>query len=319
MRQLLLLGLLAVLPAARAADAPKPPAKTAKALSPRELLKQKAAALSADPSNGALRREILALALRVKPPLDVPAAVDEEFGRAEYAMKEAKAPADFAAAAKAFQKAVDLAPWSPDYYFNLAVAHEKAGAAAAAIDAFELYLTGSPQAKDAREVRRRIGGLRMQAEKDAAEASAQAQKAAGEAQRKGWAESIAAELNRIYASARFKKMISCGQDGAGCNKSERAGSNWQTFIPNDAQPVSFRANASGELELYTTFSDPEFVGVPRSASRSEVKWRMAGGGGKPAYLDLYDSGTSYGITWGTDESPDNKPYERFHSAIYYIK
>lgn len=301
----------------RAADAPKAPpasskapAKAAKPASPRETIKKKAAELKESPANAALRREILELARGLKPAMPVPEAVDEEFGRAEYAMKDAKSPADFRAAAQSFQKAADLAPWAPDFYFNLGVAHEKAGDAPAAIEAFELYLVGSPDAQDAREVRRRIGGLKLQAEREA-----------GEARAKRSAQDIVDTLNRRFGSKRFPSFRLCG-GSSGCNKEERDGRNWTRYdITGESEPekLSWRLTPEGEIEMNTGFPYPFAIGKPQGSSLSDVKWRLAGETPTPLWIEWASDGEWYTNCYGTDANPDEKPYERFQCRNVFTR
>lgn len=91
------------------------------------------------------------------------AAVAHE-GRAEAAVQMAKSPADFLLAAKEFEKAIQAAPWVAAYHYNRGVVLEKAEKYAAAARSLELYLLAEPNAKDAREVKKKIAGLRFKQE-----------------------------------------------------------------------------------------------------------------------------------------------------------
>jgi tetratricopeptide (TPR) repeat protein len=95
----------------------------------------------------------------------VSAEAEKYEGRAEYAIKNAKNEADFLDAAKEYDKALLLAPWVSSYYFNQAIAYEKAGKPKEAKRSFEFYLLATPNAQDARDVRKRIAGLEYAAEK----------------------------------------------------------------------------------------------------------------------------------------------------------
>lgn len=101
----------------------------------------------------------IAAARAVKPPPAVPDATIAFEGRAEAAAKAAKDKSGFKAAAGEFGKAARVAPWVPAYHFNRGVLLEKAEDYAAAKRSLELYLKASPDAPDAREVKKKIAGL----------------------------------------------------------------------------------------------------------------------------------------------------------------
>lgn len=132
---------------------------------PSEQLKQLIVQLQSNPGAAALREKIIKLARTMKPVPAVPAEAERFDGRGEYAFKEAKNEADFLAAANEFVKASNVAPWVASFYFNAATAFEKGQKPADAKRNFELYLLAAPDAKDAREVRRRIAGLEFAIEK----------------------------------------------------------------------------------------------------------------------------------------------------------
>ena len=99
-------------------------ANTASAESPREQLQQLTAQLQNSPDDEALREKIIALALTLNPKPATPDAVAMAEGAAEYAFKHALTNSDFSDAAKQYEKALLLAPWLADDYFNCGVAHE---------------------------------------------------------------------------------------------------------------------------------------------------------------------------------------------------
>ncbi len=140
---------------------------TAHAANPREVLKQLTAQLQSNPNDTALREKIIELALTIRPTPAVPAEAERFDGRGEYAFKNAKNETDFLSAAQEFTKASNAAPWVASFYFNAATAYEKAQKPAEAKRHFELYLLASPNAKDARDVRRRIAGLEFSVERAA--------------------------------------------------------------------------------------------------------------------------------------------------------
>jgi tetratricopeptide (TPR) repeat protein len=148
----------------------------ARAQTPQDTLNQYISQLQSNPNDTALREKIIKFVQTMNPAPAVPEAVDELIGQAKYVFKRAKEQKDYLDAVDAYKKVVNLAPWVGDYYFNLGVAQEQAGQPADAIKSFNLYLVAAPYAKDAREVRQRIGGLKYAANKAARESAVVAKK-----------------------------------------------------------------------------------------------------------------------------------------------
>ncbi|MGD0280029.1 MAG: tetratricopeptide repeat protein [Smithella sp.] len=144
------------------------------AQSPLETLNQYISDLQNNPNDNALREKIIKHVQTMKPGPVLSTEADKYEGRAEYAIKNAKNEMDFLDAAKEYDKALLLAPWVSSYYFNQAIAYEKAGKPKEAKQSFEFYLLAAPDAKDERDVRKRIAGLEYAAEKAARESSPQA-------------------------------------------------------------------------------------------------------------------------------------------------
>jgi len=146
----------------------------AQAGTPQETLSQYISDLQKNPDDNALREKIIKLAQEMKPVPKVPNEVDELVGKATYAVKNAKSEADFSDAVDAYQKVLLIAPWVPEYYYNLGAVQEKAGKFKEAVVSLELYLLAVPDAKDAKEVREHIGGLKYAARKATKESSPEA-------------------------------------------------------------------------------------------------------------------------------------------------
>ena len=146
---------------------------SAQAQGPQETLRQYVADLQKNPSDMALREKIIKLTLTMNPAPAAPKDVIRHEGAAEFAFKNAKTSADFADAAKEYEEALLLAPWLAQDYFNCGVAYEKAEKFEAAVRNFNLYLTAAPDAKDANDVLKRIGGLEYAANKASKESSSQ--------------------------------------------------------------------------------------------------------------------------------------------------
>lgn len=127
------------------------------AATPREELKTLTAELQKAPSDNALRGEIVSLAATLNPAPAVPKEARRPFVMASTFQKEAKAPADYEKAIKAYGEALLLAPWWGDAYFNLSVTLESAGRYDEAGEALKLYLLGKP--KDAEQAEDRLYAL----------------------------------------------------------------------------------------------------------------------------------------------------------------
>ena len=121
--------------------------------------------LRSEPENLKLRERIIDLALKAKPA--VPDAVIDHEGRAEAAVQAAKSPEDYMDAAREYEKALLLAPWAAQYYYNLGLVLEKANRPADAARNFKLYLRAAPNARDRTAVRKKIAGLQYLSEKGA--------------------------------------------------------------------------------------------------------------------------------------------------------
>jgi tetratricopeptide (TPR) repeat protein len=148
----------------------------AQSLSPREQLNQYVADLQKNPNDAALREKIIKLVVKLTPKPEVPEEVRRFEGAAEFAFKNATGESDFLDAAKQYEKALLIAPWIGEDYFNAGIAYEKARRLQEAVRSLELYLLAKPDAQDAPDVQKRIGGLQFGLDK-AAEKLAQ-QKAA---------------------------------------------------------------------------------------------------------------------------------------------
>ena len=145
--------------------------------SSRETLKQYVAALQESPDDLELRGKIIKLAATMKPKPAIPEEIIELKGQATAAFKQAKTPAEYGDAVDAYQKALLIAPWLGDLYFNLGVAQEKAEKPMDAIQSFKLYLLASPDSQDREAVLERIGGLKYTVEKAAKEKTQETKKA----------------------------------------------------------------------------------------------------------------------------------------------
>ena len=155
-----------------------------------ETLDQYVVDIQKTPEDNALREKIIKLAQGMKPLPAIPAEAEKFSDRAEYAAKTAKTETDFADAAKEYEKALLIAPWIADYYFNLAVMQEKANQPQKAANSFTLYLSAEPDSKDSREVRKRIAGLEYAAERAAKESMPKAVAATKQDEGESWLKNL---------------------------------------------------------------------------------------------------------------------------------
>jgi tetratricopeptide (TPR) repeat protein len=112
-----------------------------------------------------LREKVIKLALKIQPSPAIPEEARKFSVRGQTSIREAKNPSDFQEAAKEFIKALRIAPWWADGYFNLGLAQEKAGQLNGAIRSLRLYLLASPDAPDGRKVQDQIYALEYRQEK----------------------------------------------------------------------------------------------------------------------------------------------------------
>ncbi len=132
---------------------------------PREQLKQMVEQLQRSPNDNVLREQIIKRAQELKPAPAVPEEAEKFEGRAQFAFKNAKSPADYLDAANEYEKAIAAAPWVAGYYADLCTIYEKAEKYAEAKKNCEFFLASSPSTQDASDVRKRIAGLEFAMEK----------------------------------------------------------------------------------------------------------------------------------------------------------
>jgi hypothetical protein len=209
--------------------------------SPRKQLAEYVADLQKNPSDDVLREKLIKLALTLQPMPAAPPEADELAGRAKYSFEHATSKADFVLAAEAFGKASLLAPWVSEYYLKQGILLEKAERYDDAIKNLQWYLIAAPDARNAKEVRERIGGLKYANEKAISEAAAKAKLIAEQKQaesereaRLGVARQKAEYLRQQFARLRLQTSYLCiptnrirpGVSAQGCTDAEAQGTNW---------------------------------------------------------------------------------------------
>jgi tetratricopeptide (TPR) repeat protein len=115
-----------------------------------------------------LREKIIKLVKQIQPPPAIPDNALRHLGRGQAVLEIAKEPKDYSQAIVEFEKAVGLAPWLANGYYNLGMVQEKVGRLSDAIQSFKLYLMAAPSAANAREVRTRMYGLDLKLERQLA-------------------------------------------------------------------------------------------------------------------------------------------------------
>lgn len=106
-----------------------------------------------------LREDILRLAQQIQPPLAIPEEARQHFARGLSLVKQAATPKIAWEAASAFDRAIEVAPWWPDAYRNLAAAQELAGMYDESEKSLRFYVLTNPGEVEARNALNRISAL----------------------------------------------------------------------------------------------------------------------------------------------------------------
>lgn len=124
--------------------------------------------LSADQTGAAqweISKKLVSLAATLDPPIAVPEDAEKAGWRAEALFKAAKTFKEQAQAAEQYRKAILMAPWWPEAYFNLALVYEAMESPLETVESLELYLAAAPRSPDRRSVEKKIVELQVSAEK----------------------------------------------------------------------------------------------------------------------------------------------------------
>lgn len=156
-------------------------AASAHAQSAREQLQQMVEQLQKTPSDNALRERIIKLAQTLKPAPAIPEEAREPFVMGATVLKKAGGPAGASNAVELFTKALNIAPWFADAYYNRAIAREIAGQFEPAIDDLKLYLEFKLTDAERREAQDKIYSLKADAQLASAKKSEEVKAAAAKA------------------------------------------------------------------------------------------------------------------------------------------
>ena len=133
--------------------------------SPHHALQKLVKQLKSESRNQTLRKAILDLVPKLQPQPAVPPEAEHFEGRAKYMFKDAKSNSDMLDAAREYLKALEVAPWIANYYFDLCLILEQSNRPFEAQRACEFYLVAAPEAEDGSAVRMRIAGFGVQMER----------------------------------------------------------------------------------------------------------------------------------------------------------
>ncbi|MDA8085716.1 MAG: ankyrin repeat domain-containing protein, partial [Nitrospiraceae bacterium] len=126
-----------------------------------DLLKKLLAQFKGHSDNDALRLSIIKLVKSLNPAPAVPREAQNLNGQAQYIFQHAQSEDDYMKAARKYLKAVEIAPWVPDYYYNLCVILDKTQFVKQSVHACRLYLdtTPDPSGGDASRIQTLVSGL----------------------------------------------------------------------------------------------------------------------------------------------------------------
>jgi len=108
-----------------------------------------------------VRKKFLGLVASVDLLPEVPEEAQRHSNRAQAYLKQAEGIEDYNNAIVEFEKALLLAPWWAEAYFNVGLVQEKAKKFSAAIENMKFYLLAAPHAEDASEVKMKIDELEV--------------------------------------------------------------------------------------------------------------------------------------------------------------
>lgn len=136
------------------------------AKNPQSALAESASALQRRPYDEALGEKVFKLAASLPALPPVPEEARQLFLQASALMKQANIPDDFVKPIELLEKALVIAPWWGNAYYNLSRALELSGQYDEAVKQLNYYIELSPSEADATEARAHISVI--QAEKEAA-------------------------------------------------------------------------------------------------------------------------------------------------------
>jgi hypothetical protein len=247
----------------------------ATAATPQAELKALTAKLKAAPDDAAARGRVIALAATLKPA--VPEEAREPFVMGATVLKESS---DAGKAVDYFTKAIVVAPWFADAYYNRALAEEAAGRFDAAVADLTLYLKFKLPAADKRSAQDKVYALKAKAAlagekraaQDAVDRAERDRNAALQAKR-DVIESIKKAVNgRMYNSA----ILSADQNKpfAGISQAELAGRFYQ--FGNYDHYIYYWKFTDDRAEVWVTsdngYAHCDTAGTSFGPSINDMRW-----------------------------------------------
>ncbi len=303
------------------------------------------ARLKVEPSNTAVREQIIRTASEMKPLPAIPEAAREHFVMGNTLAKNAKDAAGQKLAADSFNEALKIAPWWGDAYYNLARVQELAGQIDSAESSLKFYILSAPGEAEARKAQDRIYELRAQKKLAENEAKATADK---EAQQR--AAAAAAEQAKRDEEARKKRLAASltwlqgtwfgrycnwnkNEYRHSCNETQRNGKNWYDVLeptfdasgrPTGARPapLTFELLSNGTVKFAAWFhagcrDEGEVIGTPYGTSFSDINWEFRPKNGGPArriWTYTWDDGKR--IRASCDRPVENTYYDPARGYAY---
>jgi hypothetical protein len=253
--------------------------------------------LQANPSDSALRERIIQTARQLDPAPAIPQEARDYFIRGSTIAKVATDAAGQKLAVDNFEKALRVAPWWGDAWYNLAVAQELAGDLDSATASLRLYIETGVSEKERQDALDRISIIAAKTE------LASRAQATRDAQAKQKAERQAA-IQKL-AGTWYGKWCGVGDATGACTDTEARGSNWWSVLEpvGDAgtrpAPITFEFPESGVVRIrgadWTAGCRPagNVWGFAQGPSLSDVRWEFRGDDGatRPIWIDVNSEGS----------------------------
>jgi len=150
--------------------------------SSQKTLSQYVADLQKNPNNFTLREKIIKHVQGMRPAPAIPEEARRYFVKANTFQKGSKDIRDYGLSINAYDEALLIAPWWPEAYYSLSIAHERSDHFDEAVKALKLYLMTNPSASEAREAQDKIYAL--EAKKDISQAARGSEKKIVEREKK---------------------------------------------------------------------------------------------------------------------------------------
>jgi tetratricopeptide (TPR) repeat protein len=286
------------------------------------------AALQSTPEGSAkeqqLQEEIIKLVQKIHPPPAVPEETQKHLGRGKATVEIAKKSEDLLEAISEFKKAARLAPWLANIYFNLGLVQEMADRFNDAIQSYKLYLLASPAAADAQDVKAKIYGLELKAERQQKEEHEKAARIKREQQKQEVLERFKSLVQRnIYkvsvCSWRELPKLRSGEI-VGCNETEYGGRNWYPVMSMG----SFHFTPNGKILLCNSGGDTQspapcspnsalIIGTVEEININNIRW--TNNDGKPVWIRIREDWSSFTISF--NRPPDDRGYDSSYRYGYY--